>query len=252
MELLPTWSPRNYSLQAICCRACNSFIVDESHGVGENVWNLLFCALDLHNVHLINNQLICRCGIPVGDLVHAIFEDYCYQITQKFYTKTMNEGNGIIRAMTVQVRDYPMYGFFGCLRCYRPIVASEIIPIMTIGGLQFNPFDCANLGMRRGLNGTVQRHLVCFCSSVVGEIFGTLNAVLYSDCIVNFQPNYGHNLFGIRVTRYRGNFITVLPHQEQPLMRVHVLPNNELNDAAEFSDEDDSGYENSDFEEILQ
>lgn len=250
MERLPSWSPRNYYLQAICCRACSSFIADESRGVGENVWNLLFCALDIHNVCLIDNQMICRCGIPVGGLVHAIFGDYCYQITHNFYTKTMNDGNGIIRAMTAQVREYPMHGFYGCLLCYRPFVASETIPLMTTVGLQFNPFDCGNLAMRRGLNGTIQRHLVCSCSNVVGELFGT-DAVLYFDRIVNFLPNGGHNPFGIWVTRYRGTFITVVPRQEQVLMRIIVLPHNEWNDAVGFTDEEDSGYENSDFEEII-
>lgn len=252
MQRSSVWSPRNYSLVAICCRACSSFLVDEGRGIGESPWNLFFCALDICNVRLIDNQLICRCGISVGGLVHEIFGDYCYQINQNFYTTTMNEGNGIVRAMTVQVRGYPMYGFYGCFRCYRPFVASETTPLLAIGGLQFDPFDCANLEMRRGFNGTAQRHLVCSCSNVVGEIFGTLNAVLYADKLVNFLPNGGYNPFGIWVTRYRGNFITVLPRQEQVLMRVIVLPNNEWNDAVGFNDEGDSGYENSDFEEILQ
>lgn len=200
MERHPVWFPRYYSVQAICCRACSSFIADESRGVGEDVWNLLFCALDIHNVRLIQNELICYCGVRVGSLVNVLFGDYCYDINQNFFVKTLNEGNEIVRAMTAQVNGYPAHGFYGCFRCNRPFVACEILPIMTIGGLQFKPFDCANLQMRRGLNVVVQRHLICLCSNVVGEIFGTLNAVLYSDYLVNFFPNGGHNPFGIWVT----------------------------------------------------
>lgn len=252
MEHPPVWSPRNYSIRVMCCRACSAFITDEYRGITVDDWNLYFCALDIHNVHFIENQLICYCGIPVGNLVPSIFGDYCYEIT-RYYLTTINEGNGVVRAMSAQITRYPEFGFYGCYQCHRPFVASETIPNLAIGGIQFNPFDCANLEMRRGLNRTAQRHLVCLCSNVVGEIFGILNAVLYTDRIVNFLPNGGHNPFGVWVSRQRGRFIFDSPVVER---REWIERRVAARMADEWIDEDpiegDSGYENSDTDDFLQ
>lgn len=210
------WAPRNYEVRGLFCRGCQIFLADEVFAVQDDYnWNYIFAALDLHNVLLNENRnLVCRCGTIIGGpTADALMGNQYLEVRENFFSQRIGVNNGGIRAIIPQFTEFPTHGFYACHTCHRTLVACHESPTFHFDGMNFNPLDVANVSLRRGctIRGGPQRYLICECSAIVGEMFDTLNCVLFTQSLMHITSmrDADHILIGIEYLA-----------QEQPMLQI--------------------------------